>query len=121
MKTFTLSGLRLRPALISALACLLLQGAASAGFSASAATPRNAGKVYVDKSGRMRLSSDRSDALSRHVNPFTGKSYADDPAIIAMEINNEPCHSTSTKQVTDYVNSMASTLRRSGWRKPMLC
>ena len=250
MKTFTLSGLRLRPALISALACLLLQGAASAGFSASAATPRNAGKVYVDKSGRMRLSSDRSDAryygvnytvpfahayraldtlginhrsaidrdvyhmarlglnafrlhlwdveltdslgnlldnehlelldylieslekrgidiiltaqtdfgngyperniptggfsylydkceihsnpdairaqqryidaLSRHVNPFTGKSYADDPAIIAMEINNEPCHSTSQAQVTDYVNSMASTLRRSGWRKPVL-
>lgn len=68
MKTFTLSGLRLRPALISALACLLLQGAASAGFSASAATPRNAGKVYVDKSGRMRLSSDRSDARYYGVN-----------------------------------------------------
>lgn len=60
------------------------------------------------------------DALARHVNPYTGRSYADDNAIIAMEINNEPCHSGSRKEVTDYINSMAKTLRKAGFKKPIL-
>ena len=30
--------------------------------------------------------------LAQHVNPYTGRSYGGDNAIIAMEINNEPCH-----------------------------
>ena len=32
------------------------------------------------------------EALVAHINPYTGKSYADDRSIIALEINNEPCH-----------------------------
>ena len=58
--------------------------------------------------------------LAKHVNPYTGRSYAGDNAIIAMEINNEPCHSGSKQQVTDYINRMAKALRKAGFDKPIL-
>lgn len=58
--------------------------------------------------------------LAKHVNPYTGRSYAADNAIIAMEINNEPCHSGSRSEVTAYINRMAKALRKSGFDKPIL-
>jgi hypothetical protein len=58
--------------------------------------------------------------LAQHENRYTGRSYADDNAIIAMEINNEPCHSGSKKEVTAYINKMAKTLRTAGFDKPIL-
>lgn len=58
--------------------------------------------------------------LVRHVNPYTGKSYAADPSIIAIEINNEPCHTSSAKQVTQYINTMARAMRSNGWNKTIL-
>lgn len=58
--------------------------------------------------------------LVKHVNPYTGRSYADDRSIIAMEINNEPCHQSDAKQVKNYINSMVKTLKRNGWKKPIL-
>lgn len=59
-------------------------------------------------------------ALVRHVNPFTGKSYAADPSILAIEINNEPCHSGSNAEITAYINRMARALRNAGWKKEIL-
>lgn len=58
--------------------------------------------------------------LARHVNPYTGRSYAADNAIIAMEINNEPCHSGTKAEVTAYINRMAKALRDAGFDKPVL-
>lgn len=58
--------------------------------------------------------------LVAHVNPYTGLSYAKDKAIIAFEINNEPCHSGSKKQVTAYINRMESALRRAGFDRIVL-
>ena len=58
--------------------------------------------------------------LVRHVNPYTKRSYAADNAIIAMEINNEPCHSGSEKEVTAYINKMAKAMRKEGFDKPIL-
>lgn len=60
------------------------------------------------------------DALVRHVNPFTGRSYAADPSILAIEINNEPCHSGTQEEITAYVDRMAATLRDAGWKKEIL-
>ena len=58
--------------------------------------------------------------LTEHVNPYTGRSYAQDRAIIAMEINNEPCHSGTEEEVTAYIDRMARALRKAGFDKPIL-
>lgn len=60
------------------------------------------------------------DALARHTNRYTGKSYAADPAIVALEINNEPCHSGTHSEITAYINRMAKTLRSAGWQKDII-
>lgn len=60
------------------------------------------------------------DQLARHINPYTGRSYAGDNAIIAMEINNEPCHSGTEEEVTAYINMMAKSLKKAGFDKPIL-
>lgn len=59
-------------------------------------------------------------ALAGHLNPHTGLTYSADPAIIAVEINNEPCHSGSEEEIAAYVDRMASALRQSGWDKDIL-
>ncbi len=58
--------------------------------------------------------------LARHENPYTGRTYAADNAIIALEINNEPCHSGSERQVQAYIDRMAKALREEGVEKPIL-
>jgi hypothetical protein len=57
--------------------------------------------------------------LVRHVNPYTGKAYRDDPAIVGFEINNEPCHAGTRQQTRDYINRMLAALRKAGNRKPV--
>lgn len=60
------------------------------------------------------------EALAKHINPNNGLTYSADPAIIAVEINNEPCHSGSEEDIAAYVDRMASALRRAGWNKDIL-
>lgn len=59
-------------------------------------------------------------SLVAHKNPYTGKSYASDNAIIALEINNEPCHSGNADAARKYVDGMVKTLRKAGFAKPVL-
>ena len=54
--------------------------------------------------------------FAEHVNRFTGKRYADDPAILAFECINEPLYPKDTPDsvVTDYINTLADALRAGG-------
>lgn len=58
--------------------------------------------------------------LAGHVNRYNGLSYSADRGIIAMEINNEPCHSGNVDETRRYIDRMASALRGAGFDKPVL-
>jgi hypothetical protein len=67
---------------------------------------REAGRNYINQ-------------FVRHKNPYTKTAYKDDPAIIAVEIINEPSHPENGQEVTDYINEMVGVLRTSGFQKPI--
>lgn len=75
--------------------------------------------IHEDKNAQ-KAQANYLTQLARHVNPYNGRSYGDDPDIIAMEINNEPCHNGTARQVTDYINKMVKALRKGGFDKPLL-
>lgn len=55
-----------------------------------------------------------------HVNPYTKRSYRDDPNIIAFEIFNEPWHDLSPpEETTRYINILVAAMRSTGLRKPI--
>lgn len=58
--------------------------------------------------------------LAGHVNRYTGKPIAADPSIVAIEINNEPCHSGTHEEITAYVDRMARALRGAGFDREVL-
>ncbi len=57
--------------------------------------------------------------LLRHVNGASGKRYADDPNIVAVELFNEPKHDAAGPQTTGYVNLLAQPVRELGYRGPI--
>ena len=59
--------------------------------------------------------------FGNHVNARTGFRYADDPAILAFELVNEPHYPNgfTDGQVTAYANALADALRRTGTKKPL--
>ena len=57
--------------------------------------------------------------LVKHVNPYTGLAYKDDPSIVGFEINNEPCHSGTKEDVKAYINRMLKAVDKTGNRKPV--
>lgn len=57
--------------------------------------------------------------IVKHVNPYTGLSYTNDPDIIALEINNEPHHSGPKEKTTEYINRLTTASRNAGWSKPV--
>ncbi|MDD2961233.1 MAG: cellulase family glycosylhydrolase [Muribaculaceae bacterium] len=58
--------------------------------------------------------------LLSHKNSYTGKNYSKDNMIIAYEINNEPCHSGSEKEIKRYINRMVEAMRKTGLKAPIL-
>ena len=61
-----------------------------------------------------------AESLVQHKNPYTGLTYAADNSIIALEINNEPCHSGTPEAATAYINRMVKAARKGGFKKPLL-
>lgn len=61
-------------------------------------------------------------ALMNHRNPYTGYAYKNDPAIVAVELNNEPDHTADVpdKTVTTYINRLAQAVRSAGCSKPIV-
>ena len=60
-------------------------------------------------------------AFAEHVNRFTKRRYADDSAVVAFELINEPLYPPETpdEKVVEYVNVLADALRSSGTTKPI--
>ena len=58
--------------------------------------------------------------LVNHRNPYTGKRYREDPSVVMLEINNEPCHSASPDVARRYIDRMTDAVRAEGWSKPVL-
>jgi len=56
-----------------------------------------------------------------HVNRYTKLAYKDDPAVVAIELINEPLYPTGTgdEQVTEYINALTRAVKRTGCRKPV--
>lgn len=59
-------------------------------------------------------------ALVSRPSSTTGVTLAANPAVIAIEINNEPCHSGTESEITAYIDRMSAAIRRAGWRKDIL-
>jgi len=57
--------------------------------------------------------------LLRHVNPYTGHAYKDDPYVIGFEINNEPCHTGAIETTATYIAKMVAAIKKTGNKKPI--
>ncbi len=87
----------------------------SPGFANRYSKPQ----MLVDPVAR-RASARYLGQFVRHVNPYTARSYGDDPNILAMEIFNEPWHDLAPPtETTRYIDEMAGALRRAGLAKPI--
>lgn len=59
--------------------------------------------------------------FGEHVNRYTGRRLADEPAVVAFELINEPRYreGLSDADVTAYVDALAAAMRATGTRKPL--
>lgn len=78
-----------------------------------------------------RMTSDRAfwkvaaryeEEFASHVNRYTGRRYADDPAVLCFELINEPAYTNKAPaaEVAEFANALLDGIRRSGTRKPVL-
>lgn len=55
----------------------------------------------------------------QHTNRYTGVAYCDDPAVVAVELNNEPFHTGTAQQTEEYITRLYQAARASGIREPL--
>ncbi|MDG5767148.1 hypothetical protein QA596_06710 [Balneolales bacterium ANBcel1] len=88
------------------------------------ATPTPGFANYISKTDAPRpeyrdILKNYLDQFLTHKNPYTGKTYQEDPNIIAVELVNEPLHSGDLDEITAYINDLADFVRDNGWEKPV--
>lgn len=76
-------------------------------------------KIHEDKKAQ-DIQERYLQQLVKHKNPYTGRTYAQDKAIIGIEINNEPCHSGTKSEITAYIDRMSKALRKGGFDRIIL-
>ncbi len=54
-----------------------------------------------------------------HKNPYTNLTYKDDPGVIAFEVSNEPHHRGTPESVTEFIDKMVQSMRKTGCKKPI--
>lgn len=57
----------------------------------------------------------------QHVNPYTKRAYSDEPAVVAIELINEPLYSRETThdQILEYIEALAQAVRSTGAEQPI--
>ena len=89
----------------------------SEGFS----TPFSMRELTADRA-LWKIQARYEEEFARHVNRYTGRRYADDPAVLCFELINEPAYTNGTpdKAVAEFTNVLLDGIRRSGTTKPVL-
>ena len=61
------------------------------------------------------------EEFASHRNRYTGRRYADDPAVLAFELINEPAYTNGTTdaEIAAFANALLDGIRRSGTTKPV--
>lgn len=56
-----------------------------------------------------------------HRNPYTGRAYKDEAAVVAIELINEPLYApdTAPAAITEYIDALADAVRSTGARQPI--
>ena len=94
----------------------LTEGDATNGFSFATTRERLASEPEL-----IAIQQRYEEAFARHVNRYTGRRYADDPAVLSFELINEPKYPKgfTSEQIADYANALLDGLRASGTTKPV--
>lgn len=85
------------------------------GFSKVYGKGRGRSKIGTDPNG-IKIQANYLSQIMRHVNRYTKLAYKDDPAILGLELVNEPY---LPPNVTDYINTLAKAVRDTGCKQPL--
>lgn len=88
----------------------------SPGFSTRFTMPQ----MITDPAARAAQTNYLAQFLN-HVNRDTGFAFKDDPAVVCLELINEPQYAPGTTdgQIVEYINALADAVRATGCRKPV--
>lgn len=73
----------------------------------------------LSNEGAIKAQANYLHQFLNHANSYTGVAYKDEPSIVGFEICNEPHHSGPSEKVTEFINTMVSSMRQTGCTKPI--
>jgi hypothetical protein len=84
---------------------------------------------FAHKYGKAACLTDKNAILAQEnylqqflnrTNTYSGETYMNDPALIAVEISNEPHHRGTPEEVKEYVSRMIRAVKSTGFQNPVL-